>query len=73
MRSTRALWSLMLPVLAATVALLALGPVPVVRASREAHPLRMPQDVPDVPAEARAGWARRTRSTARSRGRRKCR
>jgi hypothetical protein len=40
MRSTRGLWSLMLPVLAAAVALLALGPVPVVRASQEAHPLR---------------------------------
>jgi hypothetical protein len=40
MRSRRALWSLLLPVLAAVVALLVLGPVPVVRASQETHPLR---------------------------------
>jgi hypothetical protein len=38
MRSRRALWSLILPVLAGVVALLTLGPVPAVRASQEAPP-----------------------------------
>src|SRR4051812_39203665 len=38
MRSRRALWSLILPVLTGVVALLTLGPVPLVRASQEAPP-----------------------------------